>query len=107
MYWKPKSEAKNRARKSVKGKRHKYEYQCAKCKGWFLGKNVDVDHKIEAGSLKSFDDLGTFAERLFCEDPEGYQVLCKTQKGKDGRITHFGCHQKKTNEERNRRKETK
>ena len=42
-----------------------------------------VDHKVDAGSLKSFDDLSKFAERLFCS-PDNLQILC------------YFCHKEKT-----------
>ena len=42
-----------------------------------------IDHKIDAGSLKCFDDLSGFAERLFCS-ADYLQVLCYT------------CHKEKT-----------
>jgi len=95
MYWKPLNEAKKRARKSVKGKRHKYEYQCAMCNNWFKSNEVQVDHIIEAGSLKSSDDLKGFVDRLFCEDVDGFQVLCKNKKV-NGKIVKHGCHHNKT-----------
>lgn len=85
IYWKPKKAALDRVKKSVKGKRHKWEYMCAKCGEYNQQKNVEVDHIIPAGTLRSFDDLGGFAKRLFCE-VDGFQVLCKD------------CHKKKTNE---------
>lgn len=77
-WWKPISDVKKAARKAYEGKnkRQKYEYQCAKCKEWFPDKQVEVDHIVPAGSLKSSDDLKGFVERLFCE-AEGLQVLCK------------------------------
>ena len=72
--------------KGAAGK-HRYEYQCAACNNWFKGTEVSVDHIEPAGSLKSFDDLPGFVERLFCE-VDNLQVLC------------HDCHQDKTNEER-------
>jgi hypothetical protein len=57
-------------------KRRKQEYQCAKCKGWYMGKEVEVDHIIPCGSLKSYADLPGFVERLFCEI-DGVRVVCK------------------------------
>lgn len=42
-----------------------------------------IDHKIDAGSLKSFSDLSGFADRLFCSHNE-LQVLC------------YHCHKEKT-----------
>lgn len=46
-----------------------------------------IDHKIDAGSLKTFDDLSGFAERLFCS-PDELQVLC------------YHCHKNKTYKEK-------
>lgn len=66
-------------------KRLKYEYQCSICKEWYPDKNIEVDHLIPAGSLRSGDDLKGFVERLFCEK-EGLRVLCKP------------CHRIVTNE---------
>lgn len=83
----------NAAKKSVKGKRHKSEYQCAQCKGWFKQADVQVDHIEPCGSLKSYADLPLFVEKMFCE-PKDMQVLCKD------------CHQVKTNEERKRAKDS-
>lgn len=58
-------------------------YKCAECDGLFSLKNVEVDHKIDAGSLKSFEDLPLFVKRLFCSSDD-LQVLCKP------------CHRNKT-----------
>lgn len=62
-------------------------YECASCKQLFMQKEVQVDHIIPAGQLKTFDDLSGFCERLFC-GMDGLQVLCKD------------CHDKKTQEEK-------
>jgi hypothetical protein len=62
----------------------KWEYQCAHCKKWFPEKEIEVDHIVEAGSLRNGDDVKTFIERLFCER-DGLQVLCKNT-----------CHKEKT-----------
>lgn len=56
-------------------KRLKWEFQCAACSGWFPRKGVQVDHLIECGSLKCFDDLPRFVETLYCEQDNLY-VLC-------------------------------
>ncbi len=45
--------------------------------------NCEVDHLVECGSLRSFEDLSGFTERLFC-GAEGLRVLCKP------------CHHEKT-----------
>lgn len=68
-------------------KRVKWEYVCSSCGKVHKAKDISVDHIVPAGSLNSFEDLPSFAERLFC-GPEGLQVLCST------------CHQIKTNAER-------
>ena len=80
-------EAARRVKPKKKAGRHRYEYQCAACKNWFPQKEVKVDHIQQAGSLKSYDDLPGFVERLFCE-ADNLQVLCD------------GCHDIKTAEER-------
>ena len=81
--WPPKWETYNNARRVVTGKRHKYEYQCAKCKQWWKAKEVEIDHIKEIGSLKDFSDLPRFTRRLFCSVAD-LQVLC------------IPCHRKKT-----------
>jgi len=88
--WPVKYQVMEEARRKYKGpdKRTKWEYQCNSCKGWFKTKDVQVDHIVPAGSLKTFDDLPRFVSTLFCEK-ENLQVLCTT------------CHNKKTQEERN------
>lgn len=80
--WPPKFQTLQAARKTVTGKRHRYEYKCAKCKKWYKQKDVEVDHIVPCGTLKAYTDLPVFVERLFCE-PDGLQVLCKP------------CHRKK------------
>lgn len=77
------------ARRAYNGpdKRVKWEYQCNSCKKWYKTKEVSVDHIEPAGSLKTYQDLPRFVEKLLCEK-ENLQVLCK------------GCHDKKTKEER-------
>jgi 5-methylcytosine-specific restriction endonuclease McrA len=85
----PAYEALALARRPYKGSntKQKWEYRCAECKKWFMQKEVQVDHIIPAGTLKSFNDLPTFCSRLFC-GVRGYQVLCKP------------CHLVKSKEER-------
>ena len=56
-------------------KRQKWEFQCSQCGLWNMRKNVQVDHIEECGTLKSWQDFATFAERLFCE-VDGLRVLC-------------------------------
>ena len=56
--------------------RQKVEYVCAMCKQGFPAKEVSIDHIIDAGSLKCWEDLQGFSQRLFCSLEE-LQVLCK------------------------------
>lgn len=69
-------------------KQQKWEYKCAHCCNWFAEKETQVDHVVPAGSLKSFDDVGPFAQRLLFPAPGELQVLCRAD------------HQVKTNNER-------
>lgn len=89
-YWKPMQLALDKASRpnQSSNKRLKKEYQCAKCKNWFKRDDVQIDHVIPCGSLKSYDDIQGFIERLTIEDPKGFQILCKED------------HKEKTNSER-------
>lgn len=66
-------------------------YRCDTCSALFRSADVEVDHVKPCGSLKTYDDLPRFVERMFCE-ADNFQVLCKE------------CHQLKTNEERRSKK---
>lgn len=85
-FYPPVKAVKEEARRVYTGanKKQKWEYRCTHCKKWFPEKEVEVDHIIEAGSLRNGDDLKGFVERLFCEK-DGLQVLCKAK-----------CHREKT-----------
>lgn len=89
MRWWPRYEVLADAKRASKSKnpRLKWEYQCVKCSGWFPQKLVEVNHKTPCGTLKSFADLPTFVERLFCEK-DGLEVTCKP------------CHLKETNKDK-------
>lgn len=62
-------------------------YRCVVCNEKYRQKEVQVDHITPAGTLKTFDDLSSFAERLFVGE-EGLQVMCKA------------CHDIKTKREK-------
>ena len=97
----PYRDALRRAKVSFEGTgRRKFSMRCEQCSiEYALGERIivgktkqgkdkdalayQVDHKIDAGTLKTFDDLSGFAERLFCS-PDELQVLC------------WHCHHKKT-----------
>lgn len=87
----PKFEALKMARHPVKRGNQKWAYTCAICKQEFMQKDVQVDHIIPAGTLKSYSDLPEFVKNLFC-GVEGLQIVCKP------------CHLTKTTEERRRGK---
>lgn len=78
-YWKPMQIALNNASRPYTGpnKRLKKEYQCAKCKDWFKRTDVEIDHIIECGSLKTWEDVVPFLQRLTPEDISSFQILCK------------------------------
>lgn len=67
--------------------KYRKQYQCANCKKQFMQKEVQVDHIVPAGQLRSFEDLPVFAKRLFCKVRD-LQVLCGP------------CHDIKTEQEK-------
>ena len=79
QYWIPMQKALEKASRpsQSKNKAVKKEYLCKECTYWFQRKEVHIDHIEECGSLKSFDDIQGFIERLTIEDVNGFQVLCK------------------------------
>ena len=77
--WPPKYEILAEAKRNVpknKKVRHRYEYQCASCKKFFPQKHVEVDHIEPVGSLRCYDDLPAFVERLFVSKDK-LRVVCK------------------------------
>ena len=76
--WPPRAQALKAARRPYMGesKRQKWWYVCAACNHYFKGTDVEVDHIIPCGSMKSWDDLRGFVQRMFCE-ADGLQILCK------------------------------
>jgi 5-methylcytosine-specific restriction endonuclease McrA len=88
-YYKPMMKAlelASRPSQDTSNKRLKKEYQCEICTNWFPRKNVEIDHKIECGSLKTYDDIVPFIKRLTAENPSDYAILCKPchlKKGKE------------------------
>ena len=69
LRWPPLSDVLKENRRPYKGvdRRLKWEYCCAICGEWFTAKEIEVDHLDPVGSLRSFDDIPGFCERLFCE----------------------------------------
>ena len=87
-YWYPMQQALNKASRPYKGpnKRLKKEFQCNHCKNWFKRADCEIDHIIECGSLRSYEDIVPFIQRLTAESINDYQVLCRS------------CHKLKTKE---------
>lgn len=85
----PKYECLNKATRPYVGpdKRRKKERQCAICLGWFPTTQTEADHIVPAGSLRSWEDLVPFTQRLFC-GVDGFRCLCKE------------CHKKVTAEQK-------
>jgi hypothetical protein len=91
--WEPKKQClKNAQCISYTGKKKIVLYKCAMCAGLYTAKQVEVDHIIPVGTLRSYSDLAGFCERLFVEDPALLRVVCED------------CHQKITNLARAKRK---
>ena len=100
-YSQPYKDAIKRAKKPYMGiGRRKFSIECESCGNKYaIGERLEtgetksgklktslayqVDHKIDAGSLKCFADLSGFAERLFCS-ADDLQILC------------YHCHKEKT-----------
>jgi hypothetical protein len=75
--WKPRTEYLNSVRRpKANGGRSKFEYPCELCKKWFIRAAIEVDHRIPCGSLRSYEDIGPFVQRLLCEK-DGFRILCK------------------------------
>ena len=70
-------------------------YLCASCGGFFVARDVQVDHIDPVVSPEEgFQDWWTYFNRLYCE-ADNLQVLCKQ------------CHKDKTNAERKERMKNK
>lgn len=78
-YWKPMQIALEKASRPSQSfnKRLKKEYQCAHCFLWYKRDDVEIDHIEECGSLRCYEDIAPFIQRLTKEDPKSYQILCK------------------------------
>lgn len=94
--WPPKYQLLAKAKRKYEGpnKRLKWEFQCNECKLYYPQKEISVDHINPAGTLRSFEDIGSFCERLFVGEDK-LQVLCS------------GCHNIKTAQERADKKTNK
>lgn len=69
-------------------------YWCAACKGKFVLKQVQVNHREPVVPVTGFDSWDNLIKRLFCEK-EGLEVLC------------VPCHKSITQQENKERKENR
>ncbi len=94
-FWKPALASLESAHRPYQGtnKRAKHEYQCSECNKWHLRKDVQINHIVPCGTLKSYEDVPGFLYRLFIEDVNGYSVLCTT------------CHKVETAKQRSEKDE--
>lgn len=83
-FWSPIKACKERAREVYVGpnKRRKWSYKCEECHELFDVKCVAVHHKIDCGSLSTFEDLPGFVKRLFCDSKDLILICddCHTKK---------------------------
>lgn len=92
MKWPPRYEALKAARRDYHGPnpRQKFEFQCARCKHWFMQKFISVDHIVPWGSIVGLS-LDEAWSRLLVP-VSGLQCLCddchdtKTAAEKNGRV---------------------
>lgn len=78
LKWKPRTDYLQSVRRPYTGasKKTKWEYPCMNCKKWAVLTQMEVDHIIPCGSLRSFEDIGPFFERMLCE-MDGFIIYCK------------------------------
>jgi hypothetical protein len=79
LKWPPRNAAIAAARRTYKGpnKLQKWEVKCSICDGWHKLKEIEVDHyPHDAGSILTFEDIGPFVNRLYCE-VDNLRVVCK------------------------------
>lgn len=62
---------------SKKGKREIWGAKCEVCENTFPMKDIQVDHKIEAGSLNDFSDIEGFVTRLLACGKDDLRLVCK------------------------------
>lgn len=51
--------------------------RCAMCKKDFVMAKIEVDHIVEAGSLRRIEDIPGFVERLLFVTPSDLRTVCK------------------------------
>ena len=94
--WQPKYDtlnaSKTEKKTNIKTGRLAQHFRCALCDNEFTQKDMEVDHiKPVVDPTKGFQSWDVFIDRLFCEAPN-LQAICK------------GCHLKKTNLEKQEKK---
>jgi hypothetical protein len=71
----------------VRDEEGKWQYlvTCDECSAVKRINEVETDHIVPCGSVKSFDEMASWTERNLCE-ADGLRVLCK------------GCHDRRRGE---------
>lgn len=91
--WRPRNEALKLAKVGQDGRA--FLYKCSHCGGIFKRKEIQIDHIDPVVDLdKGFTTWDEYIARMFC-DISGFQILCT------------GCHDMKTQLEREYRKDIK
>lgn len=88
MYWPSIQKARKAAQIPYIGenKRLKYLYVCADCSEAFPSSQCQIHHLEECGSLSSFEDIGEFVRKLFCNSDKLICICksCHDKRHKDG-----------------------
>jgi DNA-directed RNA polymerase subunit RPC12/RpoP len=78
-WWKPFGMALSAsAHISYYGKKKRVNYLCSRCSKLYPRPEVEVNHIVPVGSLKTYDELPGFCSRLFVEDHMLLEVVCRT-----------------------------
>lgn len=79
LRWPPRFAVLAAAKRAYKGdkKQQKWEFKCAICGLYHPAKEIEVDHIEPAGTLRSYEDLAGFVERLLV-GVDKLRCLCKS-----------------------------
>lgn len=53
------------------------QYLCAHCSNRFKSNEIEVNHLVNCGTLKEFEDFSVFIANMFQEDIDKLEVLCR------------------------------
>ena len=67
----------NRKDAKVAARVSRGKYKCAACEDIFGPKEISLDHTVPViDPIDGYQDWNTYISRLFCEEADGFQVLC-------------------------------